>query len=283
MHLTLSQVERYHTEGYLLCEDGFSPREVDLLRAQLPIEFAEDSPRRVVEKDSRVVRSVYGSHATNQILGDLAHHPRLVAPARQLLADDVYVYQFKINAKAAFVGDVWEWHQDYVFWRNEDGMPAPDVINCVVFLDDVTEFNGPMYVIPGSHTAGVVEQTNGDADPGGAYRDSPAWISSLTARLKYSLPPEVIARFVARSRIEAPKGRAGSILFFHPNLLHASPPNLSPFDRALCFVTYNSVRNVPVPVGEPRPAFLVARDRTAIEPAADDVLLRHARVVETSA
>jgi ectoine hydroxylase len=38
----------------------------------------------------------------------------------------VYIYQFKINVKAAFGGDVWQWHQDYIFWRNEDGMPGTE-------------------------------------------------------------------------------------------------------------------------------------------------------------
>jgi hypothetical protein len=275
MHLTPEQLDRYRTDGYLLCEQLFSRAEIELLRAQLPREFAEDSPRRVVEKDTAVVRSVYGSHATNAVLGDLARHPRLVRPAMQIVGDDVYVYQFKINAKAAFSGDVWEWHQDYIFWRNEDGMPAPAVINVVVFLDDVTEFNGPMYVVPGSHRDGVVEPRAEAIDPGGVYRQSPAWISNLTARLKYSLSPDVVAGFVRRSGIAAPKGPAGSVLLFDANLLHASPTNLSPFDRALCIVTYNSVQNVPRPHGrEPRPAFLVARDHRAVAPATNDVLER---------
>lgn len=273
MNLTSDELTRFHTDGYLLSEGRFSSTEVARLRAQLPHEFAVDSPRRVLEQDTGVVRSVYGSHATNAVFADLARHPRLVNPARQILDADVYVYQFKINAKAAFRGDVWEWHQDYIFWRNEDGMPQPAVVSAVVFLDDVTEFNGPMYVVPSSHRAGVIEPAGAPSDPGSSYRDSPAWINNVTARLKYSLSPEAIADTVRRNGIDAPKGPAGSVLFFNANLLHASPTNLSPFDRVVCIVTYNDVQNILRPLSQPRPDFLVSRDYQAIEPAADTVLL----------
>ena len=66
----------------------------------------------------------------------------------------------------------------------------------------------------------------------------------------------------------APKGPAGSVLFFDANLVHASPSNLSPFDRAVAFLTYNSVENVPPPVEQPRPDFLVDRQITPIVPVA---------------
>ena len=30
-------------------------------------------------------------------------------------------------------------------------------MNISIFLDDVTEFNGPLFLIPGSHKAGILE------------------------------------------------------------------------------------------------------------------------------
>ena len=63
-----------------------------------------------------------------------AHLQRGVPPAgaairgwssrcKQYFGEDVYVHQFKLNAKAAFEGDVWQWHQDYGTWARDDGMP----------------------------------------------------------------------------------------------------------------------------------------------------------------
>src|SRR3546814_9075899 len=75
----------------------------------------------------------------------------------QMLGGEVYVHQFKINGKAAFDGDVWQWHQDYGTWAADDDMPAPRAMNLAVYLDEVTEFNGPLLFIPGSHKVGKLE------------------------------------------------------------------------------------------------------------------------------
>ena len=75
----------------------------------------------------------------------------------RLLGGPVYVHQFKINGKAAFDGDVWQWHQDYGTWARDDLMPEPRAMNVALFLDDVTEFNGALMIIPKSHKQGVLE------------------------------------------------------------------------------------------------------------------------------
>jgi len=275
MQITKEQVRFFEEQGYLLLPECFTRREVAALRAEVPAIFAEDSLRRVVEKDGSFVRSVYGSHMFNETLGLLARHPRLVRPAMQMLGGEVYVYQFKVNAKASFGGDVWEWHQDYIFWQKEDGLPGPQVINAVVFLDEVNEFNGPLYLIPGSHAEGVFDVAAkglaGDAQ--GTYGASPAWISNLTADLKYSLDKETVARLVNKRGLVAPKGQAGSVLFFHSNVVHGSPNNISPFDRTVVLVSFSRTNNVPAPLKNPRPDFLVSRDYEAIVPVADGALL----------
>lgn len=279
MLLTEKQLESYEQQGFIFLPDYFSLREVERMKAELPAIFAEDSPRRVIEKKDGIVRSVYGSHVTNEVFGRLSRHPRVIEPARQVLGSEVYVYQFKINAKAAFVGDVWEWHQDYVFWRNEDGMPAPHVMSAAVYLDEITEYNGPLFMIPGSHREGVIDVAARDGLPAREnghpmpYKNSPSWISNLTADLKYSLDRETVTRLVSKHGITAPKGGAGSALFFHGNLIHASPNNMSPFDRVVVIITLNDVRNVPVSDRPPRPDFLSARNREPVVALSDDVLL----------
>lgn len=268
MLLTEDQVRTYEEDGFLLLPNCLSAEELDVLRAQLAVEFAVDSERRVLEKSGNVVRSVYGSHVENPVFRRLVAHPRLVGPAMQLLGSTVYVYQFKINAKAAFGGDLWQWHQDYIFWLNEDGLPEPRVVNMVLFLDEVNEFNGPIFFVRGSHKEGVIEARHGEGIPDG-YAGSPAWVSNLTADLKYSVGRETVARLVRQSSVAAPKGPAGSILLFHPNTLHGSSPNMSPFDRNLVIATYNSTENRPAEVANPRPWFLVSRDFTPISPLAE--------------
>jgi ectoine hydroxylase len=67
------------------------------------------------------------------------------------------MHQFKINGKMAFEGEVWQWHQDYGTWLNDDLMPTERAMNVAIFLDDVNEHNGPLMFIPGSHRKGVVD------------------------------------------------------------------------------------------------------------------------------
>lgn len=262
--LTAEQRRFYAESGYLLLERVFGPEDLAATRAALPAVFAEDSPRRVLERDGRTVRSVYGSHGHHPLFGRLVRHPALLGPARELLGGEVHVYQCKINAKAAFRGDVWEWHQDYIFWHHEDGLPAPHVATFSVFLDDVTEFNGPLILVPGSHREGMIEVSAGDVPEG--YAASPAWISNLTADLKYSLGAPVLAGLVERHGMVAPKGPAGSVLIFDGNLAHGSNANMSPFDRTILLVTYNRVDNRPGDVAHPRPEFLASRDCTPLRP-----------------
>jgi ectoine hydroxylase len=190
MRLSREQAESFERDGFVLVEDCFSAAEVAVMRGELPSLFSEDSPRKVSEAGGAVVRSVYGSHTTNEVFGLLGRHPLLVEPARQLLDSEVYIYQFKINAKAAFDGDLWDWHQDYIFWRKEDGMPSARVVNTAIFLDDVNEFNGPLYLIPGSHREGMIDVAAADVlasyarEQVSAYGDSPEWVANLTAKIK---------------------------------------------------------------------------------------------------
>lgn len=271
--LSTDQITNYTRNGYLLIHDMFTADETERLRASLPELLAERGERTVLEKGGQIVRSVYAVHRQGGLFACLARHPRLLLPSRQLLRSEVYVYQSKVNAKAAFAGDSWEWHQDYVYWLKEDGMPEPRVLTAAVFLDDVTEFNGPMVVIPGSHLGGVLDFEQLQGRPAG-YEDKPGWIANLTASLKYTIGRDTVTRLAREHGLASLKGRAGSVLFFDGNLAHASSPNISPFDRTLALFTYNAVDNAPPAAALHRPDFIVSREVAPVTALADDVLLR---------
>jgi ectoine hydroxylase len=150
-------------------------------------------------------------------------------------------------------------------------MAQPNALTVVIFLDDVTELNGPIVLVPGSHRGGVIEplarggDSNNDALMLDAYSNSPAWISNLTATLKYTIDQQVLAELISRYGTVAPKGPAGSVLFFHSNLVHGSGTNISPRNRVLSLITYNSVRNVPQFPEDRRPEFLASSDARPLE------------------
>jgi len=119
--------------------------------------FAEDTPANIREKASGEVRTAMGLHLRSHVFARLCRHPRFVEPARQILGtDQLYIQQAKINAKVAFSGEAWQWHYDFATHHREDGVPEPLALNLHVFLDDVTEHNGPLVFIPGSHRGGPV-------------------------------------------------------------------------------------------------------------------------------
>jgi ectoine hydroxylase len=264
MRLADEQLLAYRKSGCLFLPKVFSANEIAQLKLRLPALFAADTPQRVLEKDGVTVRSLFASHENDPAFRRLARDSRLVEPAEQIVADGVYIHQFKINAKLKFSGDTWIWHQDYIVWREEDGIALPNLTTAVIFLDDVTDFNGPLFFIPSSHEFGAADVQRTTPTPA-EYATAPPWINNLIADIKYPLQLERVSRLARQYGITAPKGAAGAVIFFHPNIFHASPPNLSPFDRALVLVTYNAINNTPAGVDRPRPDFLCSRDYVSIE------------------
>jgi ectoine hydroxylase len=278
MRLTKEQLSSYEQNGYLLVPDCFSKDELEPIAYELPRVFEENTPRKVLER-SGAVRSVFAPHVSNETFERLSRLPRMLEPARQLLGDDVYIHQFKINAKVALEGDQWEWHQDFVYWQREDSMPTPRALTAVLFMQEVNEFNGPMLVIPGSHKEGVLDIIQLDKLFAGALAPDelessrPTWAATLTADLKYKIRKDILARMALKNDIHAIKGGAGSVLFFHSLLLHASSNNLSPWDRVCVFVTYNSISNTLAERPNPRPEYIAHRDFSPLIPLSQDALL----------
>jgi ectoine hydroxylase len=267
MRLSPSQIDDYQRDGYLLLPAALPRAAVDRLNSALLRLFDRPGPQRVLEVDGETVRSVYGCHFDDELFWNLTCHPALLAPAAQLLDCDVYVYQLKVNAKRARTGDRWDWHQDLIYWREEDGLPGDRILNVALFLDDAGDDNGVMQVIPGSHRAGVIESAPTDAERAQPYRDSPPWIVDLIAAIKYRVGEPTLSRLISERGVTSLAAPAGSVLLFHPNLVHASPPNPSARDRKLLVATYNDTRNQPRLTG--RPDFLVSRDFRALREVAD--------------
>jgi len=262
MKLSKEQLERFDREGYLFFPSLFSPQEVKVLTDAVPELYGRREVYNVREKGSDAVRTSFAAHLVSEPFARLARHPRMVQPVMELFGEQVYMHQFKVNGKMAFEGDVWQWHQDYGTWLNDDMMPTERAMNVAIFLDDVNEYNGPLMFIPGSHKKGVVE----------AKHDT-----STTSYPLWTVSNELIAELVERAGgrnggLVSPKGPAGSMILFHSCLLHASTSNLSPWNRvsvylSLCALS-NHIRRFK------RPEYIAHRDFRPIELLPDDCLLK---------
>src|SRR5919106_983364 len=129
MKLSPEQRERFEREGYLFFPSLFTAEEIAVLTAEVPRLYAQHRPENVREKGSDAVRTNFAAHLYSYPFAKLARHPRMVKPVMQIYGDALYMHQFKINGKMAFDGDVWQWHQDYGTWKNDDLMPEPRAMN----------------------------------------------------------------------------------------------------------------------------------------------------------
>jgi ectoine hydroxylase len=232
MKLTPQQLTEFDQQGYMFFPNCFSEEEIALLRDDADAILKLDR-QEVWREKSGAPRTAFAAHTFNETFRLLASHPRLVEPLRELFGEDVYVHQFKLNAKAAFDGDVWQWHQDYGTWARDDGMPEPRAMNIAVFLDEVMAINGPLLLIPESHKQGVLS----------------AGHDTLTT----SYP----------------------LWTFHGNLVHASPPNITPYPRKIVYLTLCACSNHITKFT--RAEWIAHRDFTPIVPVADHALLQYAR------
>lgn len=259
MRLTSGQIEQFHTEGWLLLPDLFTEEEVDLLRREAVAIYDQQRPEVWREKDGSP-RTAFAAHKYNEAFRLLGAHPRMIEPVEQVFGEKVYMHQYKINAKSAFTGAVWQWHQDYGTWKRDDGMPEPRAMNISIFLDEVMHINGPLMLVPRSQNAGDLEASH-DLET----TSYPLW----------TLDEATVTRLVRQGGIVAPTGKPGSMLMFHGNLVHGSAGNITPYPRKIVYLTLNACSNY---IRKPtRAEFIAHQDFRPIETVDDDALIRLAR------
>jgi len=254
MQLTDKELEQFDRDGYVFRPGTFTEEEADVLKAGAH-DVYEMQRKEVWRENNGAPRTAFAAHTYHDAFKALGAHPRLIKPIEQILGEQVYMHQFKVNAKAAFEGDVWQWHQDYGTWARDDGMPEARAMNISVFVDDVLPINGPLMLIPGSHKEGVFE----------AGHDL-----ETTSYPLWTLDKETVTKLAEKGGIVAPTGPAGSMLLFHGNLVHASPPNITPYSRTIVYLTLCAVSNHITKFK--RDEFIAHRDFTPIIPLDDKAL-----------
>ena len=260
MQLTPSQIEQFNDRGYLFFPQLLDSREVAALQQAMPEILSRPGPEVVPEKDNpQAARLVFGAHLYSEPFRRLSLLPRLLGPVQQLLNEEVYLHQSRINPKPGLAGGAsWDWHQDYSAWHVVDGMPEPRCLMVSVFIDDCTPVNSPLLVVPGSHRDGFLDSIE-------LHRDAKGY--SL-----YHIDEPTLRRLAEENGIEALIGPAGSVCFCHSIVVHGSANNVSPWRRAIMYLIYNAVSNACTGTG--RPWFQNQRDFTPLRPIEDDSLRR---------
>ena len=222
MQLTEDQIEFYREKGYLGVEGVFSAAEVGELQ-RVTDEFVEKS-RTVTEHDDVFdlepdhtpefpkLRRLKYPPRQHEVYDRALHNDRVLDIVSQLVGTEaVRGHGSKLNIKAADFGSPVEWHQDWAFYPHTND----DMLAVGVCIDEMSEENGCLLIIPGSHKGPVLDH-HLDGRFAGAVTE-PDFDDSTA------------------EKVELP---AGGISLHHVRVLHGSLPNRSPNPRRLLLFEY---------------------------------------------
>ncbi len=216
--ITEEQVRAYHEHGFVVVEDIFSTEDLALMRQTLD-ELIE-SARGLTDHteildlepshapDAPKVRRIKSPFENHPVYRSMGKHPKLLAVLRALIGNDLRMHGSKINLKSAKFGSPVEWHQDWAFYPHTND----DVLAVGVMLDDMTEDNGPLLCIPGSHKGPTFDHHQDGRFVGAMDPDK------CDVNLNSAVPIT---------------GKAGSCSFHHVRMVHGSGMNTSGKDRRL--------------------------------------------------
>lgn len=157
MQITPEQVEQYHQEGYFILENVMTAEQLAGLRAECDRyvqQFdAEMEAKGVTTKGiSHYKKRYFISNRGHEspAITEFLFSELMADIARATLGDNAYLFNEQYVVKAAEVGTKFGWHQDsgYV------GHYHKPYLSCWCALDDMTEANGTVYVLPYSR-AGI--------------------------------------------------------------------------------------------------------------------------------
>jgi len=213
-------VSRYHRDGVIVV-DGLLDVTMRLQMKQVLAELIECA--RSVRSHNEVydlepthseqqprVRRIKKPHLVHPVFAEFSRSPRLLSVLSALLGPSgVRLHSSELNLKAPEVGSPLEWHQDWAFYPHTND----DVLAIGVLLDDATEENGSLMVLPGSHRWPTYDHHRGDCHFCGAMDPGRDGLDFSQVRL-----------------LLAP---AGSCSFHHVRAVHGSAQNRSVHSRNL--------------------------------------------------
>lgn len=259
--LSADQLAEFDRNGYLVIPD-YMPESVTDVKDEIQTLKQKMSGREelVLEPDSDELRSMFALHKFSGCIEHLVRSEQILKPVRQILGSDVYLMQSRLNIKPAYRGKSFPWHSDFETWHVEDGMPRMRAVTAWLMLTENNEYNGPLYVVPGSHKSYV-------SCSGTTAQDNHK--QSLRKQIAGVPEPKSIDDLVRENGVKGVYGKPGTLVIHECNLLHGSPDNLSPWPREILMFVYNSTQNKvvkPFSGMKPRPEYLSCREQTPLQP-----------------
>ncbi len=227
--LSPEEIAFYHENGYLTVENALSADELAELR-QVTDEFVERS--RSISEHNEVfdlesdhsprrprLRRIKNPVAQHEAYARALRHKGILDRVEQLIGPGVRRHNTKLNMKEADHGAAVEWHQDWAFYPHTND----NVLAVGICLDDMTEENGCMLMVPGSHKGELH-----------SHHEQGVFVGAVS---EPDFQPSSIAKCLVK---------AGGITIHHARTLHASTPNHSSQPRRLLLFEYCSLDSWPL-------------------------------------
>jgi ectoine hydroxylase len=259
---------QYEENGFIIFPNLFKPDEITQMLQEIDImsnntELLQNE-EFIQEPNSDELRTIFSQHIFSSLFNKISKDSRILDKVKQILNSEVYLHHTRINIKSAYKGKSFPWHSDFETWHCEDGLPNCRCLTAWIMLTDNTEFNGPLYLIPGSHKKFVSCQGETPLDN---YKTS-------LKKQEYGVPShKTIENLTKESHLVGAYGKAGTLVIHDGNIMHGSPDNISPFPRTNAFFVYNSVHNTPkepFAAQKQRGEFLCLKDFRPLKSIQDD-------------
>ena len=226
------QIDQFHRDGYLVIENVLNQEELLGLRTQLEtwVDESRDFQEAYGEtidgrsrfdvdptdhsSDHPALRRVSSPTEISDAYFETAIHSNMAEMAGELIGGSgTRFHHSKVNAKLPHTATTVKWHQDFPFTPHTND----DMITALLMVGEVTQDNGPLQVIPGSHKGELYNH----------------WQNGrFTGKVEDDVEAKACQDFVSCI------GPAGSVCFMHTRLLLASGANHTELPRYLFITVY---------------------------------------------
>jgi ectoine hydroxylase-related dioxygenase (phytanoyl-CoA dioxygenase family) len=214
-----NHVTQFRDEGFFVLENVITPSDLETLRGECQrlIEARDREMERLgvetLDLDHLGRRYFVHAYETSPAVRQFLVSDLMAQIAEATLGENVYLFNEQYVVKAAERGMKFGWHQDSGFIP----YAHQPYLTCWIALDDVTEANGTVYLLPYSRagTRDVVEHVRDEEtnDLIGYFGDDPG-------------EPVIVP--------------AGSIACFSSTLFHRSGPNSTDYMRRIYLAQYSA-------------------------------------------
>jgi len=256
--LTQTQIDQFWSDGVLAVPNAVTPAQLDALNTEITgwVEESrahsepfgpptlDDRPRFDMgiehTADKPALRRVNNPSDISDTYMDVMRNASMTDMVNQLIGPNLKFHHCKINLKLPGSDTTVHYHQDFLFTPHTND----NVVTALLMLDDVTEENGCLRVVPGSHRGPMLSLYQ-DGNFVGAVSDE-----EEERLLNESIPVT---------------GKAGSVCLMHTRLAHGSAPNCSDRSRNLYICVYSAADAFPLarnPMENPNEGMILRGEAT---------------------